>query len=852
MVPSHGAVAQTQVCPLAPGCTRTAHHTVPFETSGQSLWGPGTSAAGSEVWLFDDSWNEGGNVSDRADVSTIFGTQKFGGGVRGESSGRFGMKFVFENSGNASVDVRFPVDVGITFPEPNTYRPGDAVTIRTSWTRGPGTTMTTEMDGMDFSLQTVFAMHQGAGYEVCFFSCSGSRDFFPSFTVPETTFPILDVTGGQLGIADEVLDLTDEAAIVTNFFTGISLIVKRPAPLGEATVSGNRITASGSAKFVDLNLDVDRFLQFIGKIPSKTPTKPPLPIALGGSLQLKDYGLADLKWETVDLDTGFELTDVESVAFEAAPQVRVDFPMEMGYHVTDPAGNVTESGSAVTVSFPAGHSLTVYTPATVDPVDVTPTFSLDNTFSREAQLNFYGDFTNTEMELEFSLARHDFTYSRWEDVQKRVWKSCSDLDDLSDVWDCFTGAITGFYEYVTDSVLRAYDYIASATEADLGPLYQKSFARTDESMDILDASWSLAGFEEHGGAAFTLDPEDPHIAVSTSVVNSLLATGLDGGTVTQEITVANTGDVPLNAAQVLDALAVGGLDLAGLQSYALSANGGFDGGADAATLASAQTLPVGGTATMTLRWNAAPGLHTTVVEASGTSPIGTTVGDAAPIAFGWVPMDIKPKKIGRKKSKKNGKSDKARLPVELYGSPGIPVTSIDPSSLALEGAPIVNYKIEDEDGRMEMKVKFYRQSVLAGLDARLAAGVVAPSSMEQVVFEIVRRYTPGEVAAALWSGGAKDEVLAMDRAGNGNGRLDVGDLRAAVQGTEGGQVVLAGKKEKKGKDGGMDVSGDRGDAGKDGMKGTPHTLILTGSLTDGTPIWAEASVLIKDDKGDDR
>ncbi len=862
-----GAGAQT--CPLAPGCTQTLQQDIPFATTGQSLWGPGgggSAPVGRDVWLFDSSWSESDAAADRVRVNTIFGDQDFGGEVRGESSGRFGMKFVFENTGSASVSVDFPVRVAVTLPQPNTFRPGEPVTIQTGWTTLSGLDLETEMDGMDLSLQGVFRMRSAAEWEICFFDCSGRQPFFPTVDVPETTFPLLDVTGGQVGIGDEVLELTDEAAVLTNFLTGISLVVKRPAPLGQPTVSGNRITASGSEKFMDLDLDVDAFLQKVMRVIPRSVGK--VPLLLEGNLELKDYGFADIRWNTVDLDTGFELTDVESVSFEGSPRVRVDFPMELTYQVSDPSGSVTASGQGASVTLPVGHSLTVFTPSTVVPTPLQPTFSLENTFSREAELRFFGGFTNTELELGFSLARKEFQFSRLEDRWKDVWVSCSKIIDAGNageffslLGECLSGAIDGTWKSVKETVTAFYDYVARATAVDLGPLYQESFAETDAAMTILDAAWPLEGFGEHAGPTLVLDPEDPRIAVDTWIFDSFLETGMDAGTVTQVVVVQNTGDVPLLAARILDALAADGLSVDNLQSFDLTVDPAFDGDAAPELLAPGQTLPVGATGTVTLRWAAVPGLHRTTVEAHGTSPIGTPVSDAVDVAFGWIPMKVEPERIKRRKEKekkerkkkKDRDEDHRKIQVELHPSPGIPASAIDPASLTLEGVPPLEHELEHEDGRRILEAKFPLKAVLDSLDARLQGGSVALAPLPGVELRAAPAvaFTPAEVARALLGEASPSagEIQAMDRAGNGNGRLDVGDLRARLLAEEPGAVRAEGKKEKKERKG----KGEKKHEEDDDRKGTPYTLILTGSLADGTPIWAEAVVLIRDsDKGDDR
>jgi len=720
---------------------------------------------------------------------------------------------------------------------------------------------------MDLGLRGRFGMHNSASFDICVVDCSTGNEFFPTMNIPETGFQLFRAEGGSFGIGDE--EVTDPASFLdflASTVTGITAYVRAPNPLGSSILSGTTLSAGGSDEWARLDVDIDSFLRFVRVIPG-LPFPP-----LGACLELEDYGAFDLCYETVDLDSQFRIIQDEAVSFDASVQVRVDFPGSLDYDVVAPDGTTTRSGTNSSVTLPVGHSLRVYTPSSVVPFDLAPTFTLENTIHRDTGLRIKSWLTNRELQLSFDMAPVSNSTSRSVDRGSYEKKSCPAwLDDpvgstaceAEQLWEGVKRATSSWWEWVSNWVTETVTETANSIDFDVGPLVEENFAETEAAVPLFDRTWSLDGFQDHAGSPFTLDPEDPRIEVTTSVVNSFLSTGMDQGTVTQAIDVVNTGDVPLSAAQILDVIGTSGLSLANLQSFALTANGGFDGSGDQETLAPGQVIPVGGSGTLTLRWAAIPGLHQINVDASGTSPIETLVNDATSVAFGWVPMNIEPKSITRKKPRNNPKGenkekdDNGKLPVELYDSPGMSVRDIDPSSLALEGVPILKHEIEDDDGQTVLEAKFDRQAVIAGLDARLAGGVAAASTTTAVVLvgtpQIgIPDVTSAEIANALLGGRAlaTEDAQAMDRAGNGNGRLDLGDLRAAVLAE--GMAMAEGRKS----DDNFESSQSNDDDGEDedetdeGGKGTPHTLILTGSLMDGTPIWAEASVLVKDQKGD--
>jgi hypothetical protein len=89
------------------------------------------------------------------------------------------------------------------------------------------------------------------------------------------------------------------------------------------------------------------------------------------------------------------------------------------------------------------------------------------------------------------------------------------------------------------------------------------------------------------------------------------------------------------------------------------------------------------------------------------------------------------------------------------------------------------------------------------------------------------------------------EARAIDRNGNSNGRIDLGDLRARILGDEGlsavsweavGGLANARQDEKSKKSKKSDTSS------KD--NGQLSFMVLSGSLLDGTPYWAEDNFML--------
>lgn len=834
--------AEAQTCPLAPGCRATFAQTVPFATQGQSIWGPlvdGPAPESVTWWPFDGSWDESGDSRSVQSISTIFGTKKFGGSVEGEASGRVGMHFDFRGFGTGQIAVDYPVDVQVTVPEPKTYRPGDLVEITTGWSLGDGADIDVTSTEMGIDLKGVFRMRNAAGFEICFFDCAPKTPFFPTIDIPESHFTLLTTSPDLISFGGEdIHDLADRlgvdlpeapggggAVLGSAFtkFTGVGGTLARPAALDNATLStsGATLQASGRQDFIALDVDLDKFLQFIKVIPPAPP--------LGANLELADYGAFDLSYDILDLDAGFSITDIETMKFRGTVKVRVDFGGSFYYHVTDGNGDITAQGTGTSVTFPVGHTLSVQAPDDESIAHLSPVFSLENNFQRYAGLKFHGDMQHRNLRIDFEMARHDFTYERDEKRWKDVWHSCSEILDAGDageffsyLWDCTTGAISGVWEEVSYWVTVAYDYLANNVALHEGPLYETTVANGSETLTIFDTDWALDGFGTVPGAqGWTLDPENPSVDVSAAWSYAF------PGSFVQTIQVRNLGDVPLNAASVLDALDVPGLTVADIESFDVTVNPGFDGLGDAESLAGGQVLPVGGEATVTIRWTPTPGSYHVGVTAEGTSPIGTVVvADGGSHGLGWSVLDIQPDSLNRKAG--------GTLPVHVYGVPGLTGGDVALASVRLEGVAPEKAKVVDLnlDGIQDLLLHFEQAPVLAGLDARMAeaaAMAVLAAQVAQPVMKVV--FAPFDVARLLLTAsGTSDERLAMDRAGNGNGRLDVGDLRAAA--LAGGQITAQAK---------------GGNAFGAGAPPEDFTLVLTGNLGDGTPFWAEDHAVVRGD-----
>jgi hypothetical protein len=179
------------------------------------------------------------------------------------------------------------------------------------------------------------------------------------------------------------------------------------------------------------------------------------------------------------------------------------------------------------------------------------------------------------------------------------------------------------------------------------------------------------------------------------------------------------------------------------------------------------------------------------------------------------------------------------------------VSQIDPASLRLIGVKPLRWSIvphaaggaddarrADKGGRMsDLTLKFDRSLVLAALKSSLTVASLAPlgataslvpvgeateTALSVPDADVVARALLGESVALTPA-----QYRAADR--NGNGTIDVGDLRAAL-------ATAAAALQ-------------RGDAGTDARKSS-RVLVLTGLLKDGTPFMGEDLVYLSNNGSD--
>jgi hypothetical protein len=828
--------------PLAPaaaqqrGDTQSVPSSLPFASGSQSVWGPSNTTPDPFTFpLFDAP------VGVDLDEGAFQSWQglKFGGSVEMSASARIGMNFVIETMPGGSLSVTYPVDANVVFPAPNTFRPGEPVTISTSWALGGGSSLSSEAPETRLSIRGPFSSNSSVGGEICVLQCTSLSP--QSLNAPASTINFFSVGDAGIGVGDQFQDIDRwDFTFVEKFLLGISGFVEVPRAYPSGTGSGTTISAHRNQTWLDINWDLDTFLSRIGVLQAP------------GGIGI-NAGAVAIGYNVWDLDQDLNFSRRRNFDFEGAPRVTVTFPVAMPWFVNDAGDNQIDAGTGTTVTFDVGNSLDVIFPAgRVEPITGSPAYTLPNTLDSHEDWTYAGNMRDTLLnaELKFpaktgSVDLYVETGSHWD---------CGVAQALCDGVSQAVGITLGYLNKIIDYGWRTFSHAFGAVDEKWGPAQADVFAEFSATEVTHDSSWELPGFPTLPGASFTLDPEDPRISATTWVANALLTTGANPGNVLQTITVTNDGDVKITLADVLDELSATGLTVESITSGDVTVNAGFDGSIDFETLASGM-IAVGSSVSITVREAAPFGmLHFAEVEVAGTSPIGTQVTAYAETSFAVFDMDLN--KSNKLKLRKSGKGKSKKVKARLYGSPNLDVTTIDWRSLNLEGARPKKAKVKSGKSKKAingvvypmLEVEFSEPAIIEGLQARLAAqagagGSLAPISITPSFAPVA---LPNEIVAAALLDAAdrrvsKEDRTELDRQGNANGRFDIGDLRAQVVGDDSWFDVVASKGKKKKKK-----------SGKSEKTPLPtYTIVVVGTMNDGTPLFGETLIELDTGKEND-
>ena len=781
----------------APGDRVQVSYNLPFSSHNQSMWGPPNAPASLDftVPLFDEGWsNSGGAGGTFMSLGSEWGAR-----LNGATSGRVGMFFGISVPGAGAVNLDYPVRVVLDLPAPNSFRAGGVVTVSSSFEVLDGARLATVPPAAALSVNGIFATHLGADARVCFFGCTTPT--LLNFTIPDDPFELFAISstgtlrlpvGPPLGpIAINTLPYTFGAPFEP-FGPPLGLTGPVDAPRVTTTsalgTDGRTLTATGTDPFVDLDVDLDQYLTFVG-VP---------PLGFQSNNALATISGASFGYDVANLALLLDISQRQRFTFAPRVTVTAGFPVPVGFTVLNADGTIAHTGTGTTASFDVGQRLQVTMPSdTRDPLPGTPTYGLPNTFTSSTDVLFTERLVVSAGRFELVMPNASVSREVSRQVCRFLDGTVIDIDLLEDACEFLLGTLATITETVTD--------VVSIADVNLGPLFSQTLVNESQTVPLFptgsqSGEWQLAGLQTFTETPFVLDPEDPRIAVGTALSSGVLGGG-PAGSIVQVVRVRNEGDVSLSAAQLRDAVAAllsgGGFTVLSVSSPTLVTNPAFDGGAQPDLLGGGNALAPGaeGEVQVVFAVNAGSIYHTSV-HAAGTSPIGTNVSADASDALGVVVFEIIPDQVS---AWSNGV-----LPTRVISS-GIDAAQIDAAGLRLEGVAPDQWNLTSSG---QLTVKFPLPDVLSALDQRILAGIAL---------------APGIQSGAPRPGATLGTLVAAVM--NGSGEL--GELRAVVMAQKSGSTT-----------GGPNVPT------LSSAQGASRVLVLTGSLRDGTRLVGEDDLTV--------
>jgi hypothetical protein len=498
---------------------------------------------------------------------------KTGVGYLGTFAGDVRMTATFKDVTSGAVDVTYPVNVSLAWPEPNTFAAGDTVAITKSFslmTEGADAasmTVTPPQSNVQFSGKLYLDID--LTFDVCILgNCNIMGGSIPSINFSTAA---IDPSALNVGVTKDgnylsfnlfQLNAGEDKIFSPNSSTPISFLEKDlpytftpqdGMTLGLRCLNPDRTEVPPSTQacvdvplvamrhddlqvidgyklsylnqedlFVSIQADLDRYLS--SKLLTNTP-------ALGVTATIPGTGgKGYIQAEGVAIDLNNQLTQKMSLEFAPALWLDLDFAAEIPNIGAETSIEVTTQSNEFNFVFPEQQK---------DPLVVGLNYRLENTLTARNELKKWSQLKERVLDVGFSIPELKFDAKRWECPS---W-----LGPL-----CKAG----------EMILNVFTKTFTGKSWNPPPLIQATLAPSPnpEAVSLFDTnslSWSL-GFPAAPRTAITLNPENPSMTLVHELSrlrnNGRSASGEMSRTLTFAIEIANTGDVPLKEVQIQDLL----------------------------------------------------------------------------------------------------------------------------------------------------------------------------------------------------------------------------------------------------------------------------------------------------------
>ncbi|MDD4235598.1 MAG: PKD domain-containing protein [Bacteroidales bacterium] len=320
-----------------------------------------------------------------------------------------------------SIDIDYPVEITLDFPDHYSFDHGETITIETWYEVLDGWRLETHFPTLGvISLDLEYGFGVYANIIVCVFGCE-TIPLLPTLSVPlnppyndpvphdsiaifyingetgEVAYPCINETTGLPQICED-----DFLPIIIGDFLGIGLTGEIDIPYVETEdwldPETQCLHAYGQDEWISFNWNLMEFLSFLaGLIP---PPEGPaiaqiIDILNGGTIELEILpGVsAILDYYLLHLSLHMSSYMTQHFTFCAAIWVTLGFPIELPYFVTDPENTTVDEGIAQDITFQVNNDLHITYPCyDWDSMPVDVAYHFDNVFNNHTYDSMAFDF----------------------------------------------------------------------------------------------------------------------------------------------------------------------------------------------------------------------------------------------------------------------------------------------------------------------------------------------------------------------------------------------------------------------------------------------------------------------------
>ncbi|HOV54942.1 MAG TPA: gliding motility-associated C-terminal domain-containing protein [Bacteroidales bacterium] len=518
--------------------TYTVHHPIDWALNHQYMWGPNGSSWSLNIHqdIFNYTFSENQTFGHIEDL-----------GILGEWGAEFdlnaylSMALTYYASGfnNGWVDINYPVDITLTFPDYGTIIPGQWATVNSDYTVLPSAYLNPHFPeegiiGMNFS----FGTNIDLSGQLCVGGCTPINIFNVDVPYDSLTLIELNTYSGIATypcIVNNYPDICQSQVIplIINDIggTGLSLWADIPyiASYNDYILPNNCLIAKGQDYYMTLGLDIIQFIQFMGEVigGSTADAINDFIDILSGTIQIVNDANINISLDYTLIDQASLFTNHylhQDLTFCPTLYTTFHFPTPVQFEEVDTNNVIVQSGINDTITFKVGNNLNI----------LWPCFGLDS-LSTGPILHFMeNEFNNhvwDSIALNFGITGLDFTLNIDLNLIKQAINDlpplCVEIDEDNLV--CITN--------------QRQDLSANKAHFNFhfGPFLDDTLHITDFALTWMDDTWEIAGFHDS-----IFPPELMTSAPSLNmhiVGDTVLCQGLTNGVI---IAWGNNGMPPYN------------------------------------------------------------------------------------------------------------------------------------------------------------------------------------------------------------------------------------------------------------------------------------------------------------------